>query len=427
MTAKIPNSISLKLMTNILTILFSLSLGLMPALVLTIHHGDNIAAISLFILSLIHLTQHRPINFSLNTKEKILILSLVLLPIIIALDVLLRDLRFKYLDYYLRFILVIPIYFSLRQTKINLKPFFIGLFLGAIGAGLFAIYQSIFVDVHNVRGYIMKINFGNLSLLLGVMGLAGLFLLPEFSYKKTLILLCLLSFGFGLTASILSGTRGGWIATPFFVSLFLVYFPASKKRKLISIGALAIILIITYTSNAYFKSRTDAAYSNAGTYLYSAGSNAVNTSEGIRFELWKAAWLMFTEQPIFGVGSGQFNDILKEKIDAGEIPKIQVFDHAHSEPLQILATTGIIGFLSYIFLYAGIAYYFYSFLSPSSTYKIRYLSILGLMLVGGFLIFGLTNYSFGHQVMVLFFAVMAVSIAGMIKSIEAEENTERVN
>ncbi len=409
-------------MTKILTILLSLSLGLMPALVLTIRHGGNIAAITLLILSLIHLIQHRPINFSLNTKEKILILSLALLPIIIAFDVLLRDLRFRYLDYYLRFILVIPIYFALRQTKVNLKPFIIGILIGALGAGVFALYQAMFIDVHNVHGYIMKINFGNLGLLLGVMSIAGLFLLPEVPYKKTFILLCLLSIGFGLTASILSGTRGGWIAMPFFVGLFLVYFPASKKRKLISMGALAIILIMTYTSNSYFKSRMDAAYSNAGTYLYSDGSKAVNTSEGIRFELWKAAWIMFTEYPIFGIGSGQFNDILKEKIDAGEIPKIQVFDHAHNEPLQILATTGIIGFLSYIFLYAVTAYYFYSSLTPGSTYKTRYLSLLGLMLVGGFLIFGLTNYSFSHQVMVLFFAVMVASIAGMIRNIELNEN-----
>jgi len=411
-------------MTKILATLFSISLGLMPALVLTIRHGDNIATITLFILSLIQLLQHRPINFSLNTKEKILIFSLILLPIVMAFDVVLRDLRFRYLDYYLRFILVIPIYFALRQTKVNLKPFFIGILLGAIGAGLFAIYQTIFINTHNVHGHIMKINFGNLSLLLGIMSIAGLFLLQDVPYKKTLILLCLVSFGFGLTASILSGTRGGWVALPFFISLFLVYFPIRKINKLISIVALAAILIISYSSNSYFKSRTDSAYNNASSYLYSDGLKSANSSEGVRFELWKAAWIIFTEKPVFGVGSGQFDETLKEKIDAGEIPKIQVFDHAHSEPLQILATTGIIGLLSYIFLYAGIAYYFYRSLTPSSTYEIRYLSILGLMLVGSFFIFGLTNYSFGHQVMVLFFSVMVVSIAGILKSIETEENAE---
>jgi len=411
-------------MTKILATLLSISLGLMPALAVTVYHGCNIAAIPLLIVSLIYLIQSRPIKFNLNTKEKILILSLVLLPIVIAFDVLLRDLRFRYLDYYLRFILVIPIYFALRQRKVSLKYFFVGILFGAIGSGLLAIYQTIFVNAHNVHGYIMKINFGNLSLLLGVMSLAGLFLLQGIRYKKSLIFICLISFCFGLIASILSGTRGGWIALPFFISLFLVYFPAKKWKKTLSFVVLTIILIITYSTNSYFKLRADSAYNNASTYLYSDGLKAANSSEGIRFELWKAAWLIFTEHPIFGIGSGQFNDVLKEKIGAGEIPKIQVFDHAHSEPLQALATTGIIGFLSYIFLYAGIAYYFYSSLNLSSTYKIRYLSILGLMLVGGFFIFGLTNYSFGHQVMVLFFAVMVVSIAGMIKNIEAEENAE---
>jgi len=393
----------------------------MPALAVTVYHGCNIAAIPLLIVSLMYLIQSRSIKFNLNTKEKILILSLVLLPIVIAFDVLLRDLRFKYLDYYLRFILVIPIYFALRQRKVSLKYFFVGILFGAIGAGLLAIYQTIFVNAHNVHGYIMKINFGNLSLLLGVMSLAGLFLLQGVRYKKPLIFICLISFCFGLIASILSGTRGGWVALPFFISLFLVYFSISKINKLISIIALAAVLMISYLSNSYFKSRTDSAYNNASAYLYSDGSKAVNSSEGARFELWKAAWHISTEHPIFGIGSGQFDDALKEKIDTGEIPQIQVFGHTHSEPLQILVTTGIIGFLSYIFLYAGTAYYFYSSLATSSTYKIKYLSVLGVTLVGGFFIFGLTNYSFGHQVMVLFFAVMVVSIAGMIKSIEAEE------
>jgi O-antigen ligase len=407
-----------KLMANIFTTLLSISLGLMPALVLSIHHGGNIAAITLFLLSIIHLILHRPINFSLNTKEKILISSLLLLPVIIIFDVILRDLRLKYLDYYLRFILVIPIYFALRQAKISLKYFFIGILFGAISAGIFALYQLNFASVTNIHGYIMKINFGNISLLLGIMSISGLFLLQGVHYKKTLFFICLLAFIFGLTASILSGTRGGWVALPFFASLFLIYTPIKKWKKVSSIIALILALFIAYSSSPYFKSRADSAYNNVSTYLYYNGSKAINTSEGIRFELWKAAWFMSTEHPIFGVGSGQFDDTLRDKIDTGEIPQIHVFDHAHSEPLQILVTTGIIGFLSYIFLYVGTAYYFYSSLKLGSTYKIRYLSILGLMLVGGFFIFGLTNYSFGHQVMVLFFAVMVITLAGIIKQAE---------
>jgi hypothetical protein len=48
-----------------------------------------------------------------------------------------------------------------------------------------------FIDTLNVHGYILKINFGNLGLLLGVMSMFGLFLLLNGGYKKTLILLAL--------------------------------------------------------------------------------------------------------------------------------------------------------------------------------------------------------------------------------------------
>ena len=59
------------------------------------------------------------------------------------------------------------------------------------------------------------------------------------------------------------------------------------------------------------------------------------------------------------------------------------------------------------------------------TNNTTYLSFLGLLTVGAYFIFGLTNYSFGHHVMVLFFAIMIVIIAGMISSIENKVNEKR--
>ena len=106
-----------KIMDKIITKSLSLSLFTMPAFVLTIRHGGNLSAITILLLSLIVLLSQPLGNLILNKKEKVLIFSLLLLPIIIALDVILRDLKFKYLDYYLRFILVIPIYFALKMSS----------------------------------------------------------------------------------------------------------------------------------------------------------------------------------------------------------------------------------------------------------------------------------------------------------------------
>jgi len=409
-------------MTTLLTTALSLSLALMPALILTVPDGYNIAGITVFLLSLAHLRLNKPTTLTFSTKEKFLLASLILLPFIVALDVFFRDLRLRYLDYYLRFILVIPIFLALRQTKVNLTPFIIGIMAGAIGSGIFATYQFVYINPTDVHGHIMKINFGNISLLLGMMSFAGLLLLNEVRFKKIMLIVSLLAFVMGFSASILSGTRGAWLSLPFFIALFFIISPITKNFKALSITALLIILFVTYTSNDHFKIRLNSAYNNANSY-FDGNSQAINTSTGLRLEMWKAAWKIFREQPIFGIGSGRYLKILENKIKSGDAPKMHLFDHPHSEPLYILVSLGLCGFAAYLFLYISAGYYFYSSLIQSSTNTIKYLSALGLMVVGSFFIFGLTNYSFGHQIMVIFFALVVASMAGVLKNLELDENT----
>ena len=177
-------------MDKIFTKYLSLSLLTMPAFVLTIHHGVSISAIPILLLSLIVLIYRYPIDISLNKKEKILIISLMFLPVVIFFDVTLRGSSFRYLDYYLRFILVIPIFFALREVKVSLTPLIIGILIGSIGAGIFSLYEIYYLNNPRLMdyvtlGYMSKINFGNISLLLGVMSLAGLFVVNDLPYKKT--------------------------------------------------------------------------------------------------------------------------------------------------------------------------------------------------------------------------------------------------
>ena len=137
--------------------------------------------------------------------------------------------------------------------------------------------------------------------------------------------------------------------------------------------------------------------------------------------MWEIAWDIFNEHPTIGIGSGRYKKVVGNKIKSGNAPKINLSDHPHNEPLYILVSLGIFGFLAYIFLYISTGYYFYSSLIRSNTKQIKYLSTLGLMTVGSFFIFGLTNYSFGHQIMVTFFAVIVANLAGALHSHEHEE------
>lgn len=406
-------------MDKFITQCFSLLVLTAPALVLIVRQGINVSAVILLLLSLIILVSKRQINIALNNKEKILIFSLLLLPIVIIFDVTLRGIDVRHLDYYLRFILVIPIFFALRKTPVNLIHLIIGILIGAMGAGLFALYQKFYLNDFIARGHTVRINFGNLSLLLGMMSLAGLFIANDIRFKKIFYVATIFAFILGMTGSLLSGARGGWVAMPFFIGLFIFYFPANKKYKLIS-GLIVLLTIMSiYYSNGYIKTRVNSAYVNTAAYFNISDSNVTKTSSGIRLELWKAAWMMVAEHPFLGIGSGRFEQGLKEKIAAGEINKIELYEHVHNESLQILVMTGIVGFLAYIILYAGMTYFFYISLA-SDTNWIRYVSFLGLMTVGAYFIFGLTNYSFGHHVMILFFALMVAIFAGIIKNLEDE-------
>jgi len=206
-------------MANLRHSLLNYSLGLMPALTLSVPHGGSIAAMTIFVFSLLVIIQEKTISFRLNKHEKILIFALILLPSIIASDVLIRDLRFRYFDFFLRFILVIPVFFAIKQIKVSIYPLVHGIIIGAVLTGLTAIYQyvtsdvlyneRVFGDAFNVHGYVMKVSYGNISLLLGVMSLAVFFLIKDMYCKKTYGLISILAFFFGLLASVLSGSRAG--------------------------------------------------------------------------------------------------------------------------------------------------------------------------------------------------------------------------
>lgn len=411
------------LMEKNFTKLLSFSLFAAPAFVLTVNHGLILSTLVILLLSVLVLLSRFAMYQSLSKKEKIFIGSLLLLPMVIALDVVLRGLNLRYLDFYLRFFLVVPIFFALRRVKVNLSPLFWGIVVGSMGAGLFALYQYYFLQTHLFKdstslGYMIKINFGNISLLLAMMSLAGLILLKEMRFKKTCFLIILLAFTLGITGSIISGSRGGWLAIPFFASLFMLCFPGKLKSKIFSSIILMLGLFVIYSANISVKSRIDLAYNNTEAYFASDKQTVTKTSVGSRLELWKAGWMIASEHPYLGIGSGQFQQALKEKIAAGDIKPVELYGHVHNELLEILLSTGAIGLIAVIILYAGTSYYFYRTFMSSKSNKISYLSLLGMMLVGAYFIFGLTNYSFAHHVMVLFFAIMLTIFAGMISSIE---------
>lgn len=69
-----------------------------------------------------------------------------------------------------------------------------------------------------------------------------------------------------------------------------------------------------------------------------------DVSVSTRFILWRLAWKIFERFPIYGVGIRHFPHLhIAKALRQGHL----ALDHAHSNYLHILATTGIVGFCTY--------------------------------------------------------------------------------
>jgi O-antigen ligase len=158
--------------------------------------------------------------------------------------ILIHELSVSEFDRPLRFILAgIALLYLLNYPP---RPdfFWAGIGLGAIGAGLWALWQVVINETTRAGGFTMIIQFGNISLLLGLISLLGIIwsIADKKKYAMSFFLIATLS---GITGSILSGTRGGWIAIPFaIIGIFYVFRHKFKKIHLFAASCTLTIIVI---------------------------------------------------------------------------------------------------------------------------------------------------------------------------------------
>ena len=144
-----------------------------------------------------------------------------------------------------------------------------------------------------------------------------------FGYLGALLLL-----GLGLTIS-----RGAWLG----LALALLAWPlvagrAAWPRRVARVLAVAIVLA-TVAGTAYLmvpkiRERFDYLVQHSG--------------EKSRPVLWRAAWLIFAEHPVWGAGAGSYNTLFERHRPEQEQKEPQ---WAHSDYLNTLADYGLVGFV----------------------------------------------------------------------------------
>jgi O-antigen ligase len=129
------------------------------------------------------------------------------------------NLGFRVLGRFLRFVILIPAYLALRRLTPPGWVVWLGLVAGSLIAAGSALSQYIASGgVSRAAGDSISITFGDLALMTGFAA-AVMTPLTRNRWRWAALLAGLAALVGGLTASVLSGTRGGWLAIPIYAVL----------------------------------------------------------------------------------------------------------------------------------------------------------------------------------------------------------------
>jgi O-antigen ligase len=385
---------------------FSLVIFLLPALALTTPIGAGLIEFTVLFAALYYAKPLWLQRGAFFHPAHLVVIAFALNLAVALVSVAWYGGKFSSVENPLRMFLVTGAIGLVVLTRPKAEWFWYGLFAGAFGAAMLALYQRFGLHMDRAGGFHQIIMFGDIAMAMALMSLAAIRTFSGTPWAP----LPYVGFFCGLCASVLSGTRGGWVALVLaFIPLYS-YGRRSAGRKILVVAAAGAMLLVAacFIPQSGVADRITAVSQEIE--LYHQGN--IWTSIGTRFEVWTGAWTMFVEHPWFGVGRANFNPALNELIARGDInPAMNGFFHAHNEMLHALATQGMVGAVTLLLLYALPFLFFMRCLRRGDASQPY--ALAGLLLVLSFTDFGLTQVLFAHHIGAAFYALTASTLAGI--------------
>ncbi|MGF6634835.1 ADP-heptose:LPS heptosyltransferase [Paraburkholderia sp. MM6662-R1] len=399
----------------------TLAVVLSPAVMLSIRGGTGYCFFVIFALALAYLGKagHRRCAAALFREHRLFVLGLIGMPAVVLFQIaVFRSSTFPALDPFLRLALVVPSFFylgSLAYRQLRLVQW--GFVAGALGVGTWAIYAQFHPAVWVIPGrlgnsFTNPIPFGDTALLLGFLSIVSI--TRGRRARITEVAIKIAAFLLGGYASYLSGSRGGWIAVA-----LLVWTTVggrhwlARRRARITLSCAIVAFFVALGSTSMVRQRVDATVSD----IKAMQQGKIDTSLGLRLQLWRASALLYSRHPAFGVGRGRLEEALNELAQRGEAPRAIVNAGAHSEFFSTLSQMGTVGVAALLLLYVGTFTPFWRN-RLSADGEIATASYLGLAVVGSTIIFGLT---IDALTLVMSAAFFALNVATLLACIEARK------
>lgn len=140
-----------------------------------------------------------------------------------------------------------------------------------------------------------------------------------------------------------------------------------------------------------------------------------DSSAGARVERLQVAWETFVEHPLTGVGIGNFDSAMRR------LPVCQVhpeegrchLGHAHNDAAEWAATQGLPGLLLLLAVYGIPLWVFVRLHRRSGHATFRGPAAAGIMIVIGYVLCGLTQSMFAHQMTASFYVTIVGLLTGL--------------
>jgi len=370
---------------------------LFPALILVLRPADGLG-LGLLALAGFGIAWQQRGSIQASREEKLLYFAVSFFFLVALLATLLGsidDAGIKKLSTFARLLLVIPVYVFLRRVGVSLAAFWYGLLAGSIVAAGVAMYQ-IWEPEHlgQAKGITHPIIFGDLALAMGVMTLAGAGWFRE--QARWQVILPLLAVLLGLLASALSHAHSGWLAIPFLVLVFVWY---ARTRIPAWQHWVAVAVLLITVASAYFIPATGVQKTvtrtadNLSTYFQSDIKNGTRSnSVGTRLEIWQAAWQIYWDNPLLGVGWGHYQENAQALLDTGlHNRSATTWEHPHNQFFAAIVGGGSVAFVAILLLFLIPAKLLMNVIRRGKTPDTQRLALAGLLLIVAYMSFGFSE------------------------------------
>jgi O-antigen ligase len=305
-----------------------------------------------------------------------------------------------------KFLFAIGFLLLFRRTPLRLDILWFGIVAGAFTAGGSAVYEVFYLQLQRAGlSTTFPTYFGPMSQLYGLLALAPLFYLR--GPKKGIILLALLALASGLLASWLSISRGGWLALPVIMVILAIYTPPFARRlALAGIGGIIVVMLAAWQFSPSVQQRVEKAIVSSHSY-FAGDVRARSSSLGLRFEMWRGAWLGFKSSPLLGISDGHYKAYMKRLADKKILPPgVKNFASAHNEFMHTALTRGLLGLVVLVGLFFWPFAVCHRGLRQNTEPAKQALYLAGIILIASYLVYSLSESVFTHTLRILIYSAM---------------------